>query len=178
MGELVLSLVLGWIATAVLVCLFLFGKDFGLTIAIVSVAIIATVTRLLTFKRKKLEISWKFSLDHSRRNEPDGSTIDTDRPLIGLITEGEFVGRYVYVIPGDDGSARTYLVGPGNNATRRERYPSQTLGSDLPISDGRIESWRIRYLDQGDLSDEIWRRNFDSSRVDPNYLGIQKPEHV
>jgi len=125
----------------------------GIVVLIAVIGTIVQVKRSASAPRPGI-VTWAEAIRQSSDVVPEQSSLDTGRPLVGLIVRGAGAGRYVsVVIP--DGSDWIYLVGP-----RRKDFPDElTDESTIDMSPGGI-----RYLPQGVLADELWRRNFHSLR--------------
>jgi hypothetical protein len=130
------------------------------------VAIVGTMiqTRRRSSKATLHVVTWAEALKHSSAVIPEVGLLDPDHPLIGLIVRGLGAGRYVNAVPLPN-SGFSYLVGP------HPRGEPEHLRGDIVID---TSSGSIRYLRQGPLADELWRRNFHSIRRGDAYRALRE----
>jgi hypothetical protein len=162
------GLLFAWLVSAALLVVMLLTKDYWLAVAVACVAIVGTIVQLRKRSPDDLSVSWDAALSISRPRPPRFEQIDREHPLLALIVTGEQRGVYVNVVPAVRIADWAYQSGP----TAWGPTPFESVGLvDDVVANGE---WMhdLRFLPQGELADEIWRRNFDSLRRGRHFRGL------
>ena len=135
--------------------------------ALVAVAAGAGTVFQLRRTQGRPVVTWEAARKISRPRAPQPAEVDRHRPLVALVVRGTRRGRYVNVVRTPDDSTWVFQLGPTGWAVA----PSTAEGLVESDSEHELRS-SLRYLPQGPLADEIWRRNFDSLRRGRRYRGL------
>jgi hypothetical protein len=162
------GLVLLWLVSAVLLMVLLAGKDYGLAVLVASIVVGGTVVQLRKKSSADLTVSWDHAKSISRAHPPAFEQVDSKHPLVALIVDGEQHGVYVAVYPAVRARDWVYQMGP--TAWGPTPYDIGGIVDDSLVDAGWTR--HLRYLPQGDLADEIWRRNFDSVGFGRRYRAL------
>jgi hypothetical protein len=165
------SLVAAWVISVGVETALILTENYVLSIVVALIAVVGSIVQLRRASVPSIEISWRRSRAISHSKSPAKASIDPNRPLIGMVSEGPYEGRYVQVVMSETEPFLTFVLGPAAGATTicRRRRADEAIG----VSGERLEPASIRYLPQGALSDELWRRNFYSLRASPKYFGLK-----
>ena len=158
------GLTLAWALSAPLLVVLVITHSYWEVVAVAVIVVFGSV-HLWRRSRSGPQVSWDQAMRVSRPHPPSSATIDEDRPLIAMVISGEFEGHYVSVVAAAHQNEWAYLRGPGaGEATPRD--------ADLAALEPWANLKELRFLPQGELADEIWRRNFDSIRRGSKFRGL------
>jgi hypothetical protein len=165
------ELVLAWIVALAAVIALVAVEEYWLGAVVVCVAVVGSIVQLRRGPSRVVTPSWEIALKTSRPHAPRLERVDPSRPLIAIAVGGERRGIYVSVIPAIRSSDWIYQAGP----QAWERTPAD---GDEPIGADDRGKAELRFLPQGDLADEIWRRDFDSVWRVRRYRALAKPDKL
>lgn len=152
------GLPLAWFAAlAIFVGLLLLQDWFWATCVFVTAAI-GTWAQLRRPSRLDEPVSWEESITRSLVRIPARGSISSGHPLLGVVTTGDFAGRYMWVMPHEE---TWYFLLSWRTPWRWFRRPDAG-GSQLADAEFAecVNEWSVRFLRQDSYSDEVWRRNF------------------
>jgi hypothetical protein len=162
------GLVLFWLASGALVAEFIVIEDYGLAASLACAAVGGTFVALRKKSFPDLTVSWDHAKSISRAHPPAFEQVDSKHPLVALIVDGEQHGIYVAVYPAAQTRDWVYQMGP--TAWGPTPYDTGGIVDDSLLDAGWTR--HLRYLPQGDLADEIWRRNFESVGFGRRYRAL------
>ena len=151
------GLLLPWAVSLALVTVLIYTENVGLAVAVVLVAVVGSTIQIMKHP-VEMAVTWENAVSISRPNPPKFHQIDQEHPLVALVTAGERRGVYVNVLPSAQSNEWIYQAGPSAWGAPPSESENILTGD---VSDGKVIA-ALRFLPQGDFSDEIWRRNFDS----------------
>lgn len=161
------GLSLAWLFSVGIIAVLVFTRNYWLAAAVIPVVVVGSIRLWRRSSEANNKVTWNHALHISRTTLPRRDSIDPNRPLIAMIVTGRWAGRYALVSPGEHDRDWVFYRGPaGTEATPRD--------SELAHSEDSVGMEALRFLPQGQLSDEIWRRNFDSLRRGSKFRGLPR----
>lgn len=165
------DLSIAWLFSAGIIAVLLFTRNFWFAAAGILIVIIGSIRLWRGFSLARGQISWKRALHTSGIELAHRQSIDPDKPFFALIVEGQWAGRCASLVPGEDSGDWKIHRGPAE----MEAAPTD---SELADSEDSVKMGALRFLPQGPLSDEIWRRNFDSLRRGSRFRALPGTQDV